>query len=94
MLLRDLALPFPSHEWPSAGKPFTKEVPRRLSWSSRSCKPGVREDPLPPAVFHIGLVKEGCPFLGKRKPSMGLSFQMGLADSLGLSGTGCRLEMS
>jgi len=27
-----------------------------------------------PTVFH-GLVKEGFPFLGKREPSMGLSFQ-------------------
>jgi hypothetical protein len=47
----------------------------------------------PPAVFHIGLVKEGCPFLEKRKPSMGLSFQMEFGSLLGLSGTGLRLEM-
>ena len=31
----------------------------------------------PPPCF-IGLVKEGFPFLGKRKPSKGLSFQFDL----------------
>jgi hypothetical protein len=29
-----------------------------------------------PRRVSMGLVKEGSPFLGKRKPSMGLSFQM------------------
>src|ERR1700735_1160482 len=29
----------------------------------------------PPSLLCLWLVKEGCPFLGKRKPSKGLSFQ-------------------
>src|ERR1039457_2972216 len=33
-------------------------------------------EPLMPPPCFIGLVKEGCPFLGKRKPWMGLSFQV------------------
>lgn len=32
----------------------------------------------PPPCF-TGLVKEGFPFLGKRKPSKGLSFQMSMS---------------
>ncbi len=35
----------------------------------------VHISPYAPAVFH-GLVKEGFPFLGKREPSMDLSFQI------------------
>jgi hypothetical protein len=42
----------------------------------KSCKQSLKANHKPPAVFHFGLVKEGCPFLGKRKPWMGLSFQM------------------
>jgi len=44
----------------------------------------------PPAVFHFGLVKEGCPFLGKRKPWMGLSFQRGrIVRGIGNGLVGC-----
>jgi hypothetical protein len=33
----------------------------------------------------MGLVEKGSPFLGKRKPSMGLSFQLTM--TVGVSGT-------